>query len=224
MTHLDSLRRVPPPTAGRTRLALFDFDGTLADSFPVFAAIYGDVADRHGFRRFGPEEMDGLRTLGAREILAKAGVPMWKLPAIATDMRRRMAARVDEIGLFPGTAEMMEALVDAGVRIAVATSNGEETVRRVLGPSLAARVDQFGCGVALFGKGRTLRRILAAAKVAPGEAVLIGDELRDLEAAREAGVRFVGVAWGYTRPTALRAAGAAAVVERMDDLAAAVLA
>ncbi len=202
---------------------MFDFDGTLADSFPVFAATLGAVADRHGFRRFGPEEMDDLRALGAREILARAEVPLWKVPAIAADMRRRMAARIEEIRLFPGTAEMIEDLVAAGVRIAVATSNSEATVRRVLGADLAGRIDHYGCGVALFGKGRTIRRLLAAARVAPGEAVLVGDELRDLEAAREAGVRFVAVAWGYTLPTALAAAGADRLVDRMDGLAAAVL-
>ena len=43
------------------RLAIFDFDGTLADSFPFFVAVFNQVADQHAFNRIHPEELDALR-------------------------------------------------------------------------------------------------------------------------------------------------------------------
>ena len=46
------------------RLAIFDFDGTLADSFPYFVAVFNQVADRHAFNRIHPEELDSLRKQG----------------------------------------------------------------------------------------------------------------------------------------------------------------
>ena len=52
----------------RYRLAIFDFDGTLADSFPLVMTMMNDVADRFGFRRVGEGELDELRLCGAREI------------------------------------------------------------------------------------------------------------------------------------------------------------
>ncbi|MFV3332943.1 HAD hydrolase-like protein [Pseudomonas sp. NY15437] len=44
------------------RLAIFDFDGTLADSFPWFVGVFKQVADRHGFSRIHPQDLDSLRT------------------------------------------------------------------------------------------------------------------------------------------------------------------
>ncbi|WP_181707104.1 HAD hydrolase-like protein [Chthonobacter rhizosphaerae] len=205
------------------RLVLFDFDGTLADSFPFFAANMGVLADRHGFLRLPEHELDELRTLGAREILARARVPLWKLPVIAADFRRMMAERIDDIRLFPGTGEMLAALKAGGVRIGVVTSNSEANVRRALGRDLSALIDHYGCGLALFGKTRKLRQMLAAARIQPSGAVLVGDELRDLEAARQAGILFAAVTWGYTLGPALAAARPDLIVESMDALAASLL-
>ena len=47
-------------------LAVFDFDGTLADSFPFFASVYNALADRYGFRRVSAEEVTERRGCDAR--------------------------------------------------------------------------------------------------------------------------------------------------------------
>lgn len=201
------------------KVVIFDFDGTLADSLPFFRATFAEVADRHGFRSFAPEELDELRSLSAREIMARAGVPLWKVPAIATDFRRRMAERIGEIALFPGIEEALRGLQASGVRIAIATSNSEANVRAVLGSELQRTVSHFACGIALFGKARKLRQIIRSVGVQAGDAILVGDELRDLEAARSAGIPFAAVSWGYTEPDALRRAGPDRFVTNIEDLA-----
>lgn len=70
------------------RLAIFDFDGTLADSFPWFLSIMDQMADEFRFRRITPEEVGALSSLESREIIRRLDVPMWKLPLIATHMRK----------------------------------------------------------------------------------------------------------------------------------------
>jgi len=57
----------------------------------------------------------------------------------------------------------------------------------------------------LFGKGRALRRILRAEGVASAEAVYVGDEVRDIEAARSVGVTAVAATWGFQSEGILRA-------------------
>jgi phosphoglycolate phosphatase len=52
----------------RYRLAIFDLDGTLADSFPWFSRVLNDVADRYRFKRVAPQEIDALRTMDARAV------------------------------------------------------------------------------------------------------------------------------------------------------------
>lgn len=184
------------------RLAIFDFDGTLADSRTWVTSVFNDVAVRFAFRTLSADEIEEMRGRSNREIIRELGVPMWKLPLIARHMRGLAAEAADRIPLFPGIAPVLLALHDRGVRLAIASSNGEETVRRILGPELAAAFQQFECGISLFGKARRIRRIVRRSGVAASEAIFIGDETRDVEAAGQAGIAAGVVLWGYARPEA----------------------
>lgn len=200
------------------RLAIFDFDGTLSDSLPWFMGAMNDCADRFGFRKVDQHEMETLRGYDARRIIQHLRAPMWKMPAIARHMRERMAAEIGGIALFAGAREMLRALHDGGVRIAIVTSNSEANVRAVLGPGDAALVAHYGCGASVLGKRPKLRRVLRDAGIPAPQAISIGDELRDLHASRAEGIPFGAVTWGYTSAEALRAASPDAVFGTMDEI------
>jgi phosphoglycolate phosphatase len=202
----------------RYRLAIFDFDGTLADSFGWFSGVFNQVADRYRFRRTDAHELDDFRGRGAREIIARLGIPAWKLPLIARHIRRRMSAEIDLIATFPGTGDMLRGLAERGVRLAVVSSNAAANVRHVLGRDLAPLIHHYGCGASIFGKRAKLRAAGRAVGIAPAAAIAIGDELRDLHAARAAGIAFGAVTWGYTTPEALRAAGPDAIFASADEI------
>jgi phosphoglycolate phosphatase len=192
----------------RYRLAIFDFDGTLADSFPWVIGMMNDVADRFKFRRVADDEVESLRMCDAREIMRRLGIRRWKLPMIAHYVRSRMAADVEHIHLFPGTGEMLRELTEAGVKLAVVSANGETTIRKVLGEH-AALFEAYAGGVSLFGKRSKLMRMSKLTGVPPHEILVIGDEIRDLDATRAARMTFGAVSWGSTR--------AAAMLERAPD-------
>lgn len=208
----------------RYRLAIFDFDGTLADSFPWFMGAIDECADRFGFRRMEAHEVDTLRGYEARRVMAHLRAPLWKMPFIARHMRARMGAEIGTIALFPGVDRLLGELTAAGIRIAVVTSNAEENVRRVLGPRNAALVHHFECGVSILGKQPKLRKVLRAAGVPAAHAISIGDEIRDLHASRAAGIPFAAVGWGFTTLDALRAQAPDAVFETVDEMTAALTA
>ncbi|TXM75754.1 HAD hydrolase-like protein [Methylobacterium sp. WL103] len=215
------MTRVAP--GGGYRLVVLDFDGTLADTFPWFCGVLGTVADRYRFRRIAAHEVDELRTLPARAIMARLGVPRWKLPLITRHMHRLAARDAAELHLFPGIAEALAGLSEAGVATAVLSSNTEANVRRVLGPTVAGRIDRYACGASVFGKARRLRGLLRRMGIEPAGVLCIGDELRDLDAARAVGCAFWAVAWGYTDPAALAAAGPDRLLSEPAQLLEAVL-
>lgn len=192
--------------SGRCELAIFDFDGTLADTLPLFVPLTNALAERHRFRPIAAGEIDELRGLGARELMARLGIPAWKLHRIAADYRRLAEARTQPLPLFPGVPSMLARLSAAGIRLAVLSSNSGPVVERALG-AVRTHFEALDCGVSLFGKSRRLRRLVRAIGADPARAIYVGDELRDGAAAREAGIAFGGVAWGYARPDALRAGG-----------------
>lgn len=204
----------------RYKLVIFDFDGTLADSFPWFLGALNQVAGRYRFRKVEAHEVDTLRGYSGRQLLAHFRVPFWKMPFIARHMRALAARSTDTIRLFSGVDELLRELSDQGVELAIVSSNAEENIRAVLGPERAALIRYYECGTSLFGKAARFRRVLQRSGVRPGEALCIGDEIRDLEAARAVGIPSGAVSWGYATPEALKAHAPAKVFERVGDIAA----
>ena len=191
------------PRDTRYGLVIFDFDGTLADSFAAFVEVYAEVAPQHGLAPLDPQRLPALRGLPPRTLLRELQVPLWKVPGFTLAMRQAFAARAEPVALFPGATDLLRALRRHGVRTAIVSSNSGENVERVLGRKYAAMIDHYGCGASLLGKRRKLREALAAFDLPPAQVLCVGDEVRDAEAAAGLGLDFAGVAWGFATPAAL---------------------
>jgi phosphoglycolate phosphatase len=188
----------------RYQLLIFDFDGTLADSFPFFLDVFDTLADAHHFRRLDRDRLDVLRQYDLHQMMQHVGLPRWKLLPVGMHFRALMAQNIARIRLFDGMREFLRAAAANGTRLAIVSSNSEENVRAVLGAD-ADLVRHYECGVALFGKRRRLRHVVRSSGLAPERVLCLGDEVRDIEAAHAEGLAFAAVAWGYTAPEALQA-------------------
>ena len=189
----------------RYDLIIFDFDGTLADSLTWFRSVLGDVVDKHGLPPIDDERAEALRDLPPKTIMNELGIPSWKIPLLAADVRTRAAKNVDKIHLFDGVRDLVETLSDNGVKLAVVSSNGDTAVRAVLGDALCERFDIFACGAALFGKASIFRKVIRKAGTTPARTLSVGDEVRDIDAARETGCVAGAVSWGFATETILAA-------------------
>jgi phosphoglycolate phosphatase len=200
-------------------LAIFDFDGTLADSFPCFLAALNEAAARYGFRGIDAAEVGQLRGYSSWQVMEHIDVAMWQVPMITQFVRKRMAERIETVTLFPRMHEALEDLAARDVTVAVVSSNSEASIRHVLGHRLASLVSAYRCDVSIFGKRPKLRQVLAATGIGAPRAIAVGDEIRDLKAAHAEGIAFGGVSWGFTAPQALRAADADVMFEHVEDIA-----
>ncbi len=189
----------------RFNLVIFDFDGTLADSLGWFIGISDRLADEFGFDRIDKDQVAILRRHDAATLLRLHHVPLWKVPFIAARFRRLMAQQIHMIAPFPGIADLLDQLAQAGSTLAMVTSNSCANVRRVLGKKSAGLLAACEGGVSLFGKRTKLRKVLRASGIHPAQAIFIGDEVRDIEAARQAGIASGAVAWGFTDQDVLQA-------------------
>lgn len=202
---------------------LFDFDGTLADTFPAVVELLPRLARELRFRDPGPEGLQALRGLPTRRILSELRIAWWKVPLVVWRARALLRSRGGPVRLFPGVAGMLRDLDAAGTEWGIVTTNGLDTVREALRGGDAPEPGWLEAGVGLFGKRRRLQRMVQARGLDPSFVVLVADETRDLEAARSAGIPFLGVSWGYATPEVLRGAGTLDLVASVDDLRARLL-
>lgn len=200
------------------RLIIFDFDGTLGDTFGWFAGALNTIADKYRFKHVDPSEYETMRGLDARAVLKYLGVPLWKIPLIAGHMRKLMSQHIDQISLFEGIESVLRRLAEMGVTLAVVSSNSTENIRHVLGEPLASLIAYYECGVSVFGKEAKLKKILRQSGIPQSEAIYIGDEIRDHQAAQDVGIAFGGASWGYTAPQALQAHAPGDVLARVEDI------
>lgn len=180
-------------------MVIFDFDGTLADSFPWALSVADQLADKHGIMRIDRSQLEIMRGSTVKALLKLYKIPLWKLPWLLSDVRRLMSAGTGQIPMFAGIEHLLKRLSAQGIRLAVVTSNSYQNVQQVLGRETAALMDYYECGVGLFGKRDKFRKILKKSGMARNEIICIGDESRDIEAARSAGLGCGAVAWGYAR-------------------------
>jgi phosphoglycolate phosphatase len=199
-------------------LAIFDFDGTLADSFPFFVSVVNTLAHKHDFQPIDFREIETLRAYDAMKMLHHVGLPLWKMPLVGRDYQALMAKSVASIPLFPGVHELLRGLTANGVTTALVTSNSDNIVRKILGPENAALIAHFHCGVSMFGKRHKLREVLRKAHCPANRTIYIGDEARDFEAAKSEHIAFGAVSWGFNSLESLVTLGPQEVFARMDDI------
>jgi len=207
----------------RYDLVIFDFDGTLADSGAWFRSTINDVAQRYGFRQITDSELDELRGKRTIEIIRYLGVPSWKIPFIARHMRQLVARDAHLIGLFEGVGTLLTWLAERNVAIAIVTSNSEANVRRILGEVNSRRINDYACGASLLGKASKFNAVIKRQGARADRTIAIGDEARDIEAARKAGVAAGAVTWGYATIELLRAHQPDYLLSSMDDIRSAIV-
>jgi phosphoglycolate phosphatase len=185
---------------------IFDFDGTLADSMNHVLPLYNSVADGFGVPKVTVEDIPRLRRMSPREIMATYGVPLWKVPRILNAVRTLLRQHIDRLEPFGGINETLTGLRRAGARCLLLTSNSRDNVEAFLAHHNLHFFERLTCGSSLFGKGARLRTVLAQASLLAANVAYVGDEVRDIEAARSVGIQSIAVSWGYADRDTLRQA------------------
>lgn len=189
-------------------LLIFDFDGTLANTIETGIAIFNELAPSYGLKTVTVAEVVELRKLNTRALLDHVGISRLMAVKLGAHIRRVLHERMDSVGMIPGTRDMILELAAEGFRLGVITSNSAENVRSVL--RRFGLLDSFlfiEAGVSLFGKAQRILNVLKKTGVSAARTMYVGDETRDMEAARKARVGGVAVCWGTNGREAMETEG-----------------
>ena len=205
-------------------LVIFDWDGTLMDSMPRIVASMQAAARDMGLEVPEETRVHGVVGLGLPEAIASL------FPGIEQDALERLrqyyarhyieGERVPS-RLFPGAAEMLDGLRARGVGMAVATGKSRRGLERVWRHSGLGRYFVTSrCSDESISKPdpAMVTAILRETRVAPEQALVVGDTTFDMEMARRADVARVGVTWGAHEPELLMNHSPLALVDEMHEL------
>jgi N-acetyl-D-muramate 6-phosphate phosphatase len=205
---------------------LFDFDGTLADTAADLAAALNRLRRD---RAMAPLEVQTVRpyaSMGARGML-RIGFALKPEDAEFKTLREGFLRYYEEslcgeTCLFPQMRELLKTLEDQRIPWGIVTNKARRLAERI-SAFLEVRPDILvGGDDTPHLKPHPGSLLLAAEKLAlaPARCLYLGDDLRDIQAARAAGMRPVAVEWGYTSPdnAGPRAWNADTVIARPLDL------
>lgn len=185
---------------------IFDFDGTIGDTFRQGLEILNRMAPEFGYRPLvGDAEVEKARSMTTRQLMRHLGISNRKLPVIAARGVRELRARIGEVQPIAGVPEALRELHAQGRRLGIVTSNSEENVGLFLKNHGLEIFEFVRSSSRLLGKAREIRAAMKAQKFGPQDVMFVGDETRDIEACKRAGIRCAAVSWGYNSRASLEA-------------------
>lgn len=189
------------------RSVVFDLDGTLIDSVPDIAAALNRCLTEQGRAALDEEGVTRFVGGGARELVARAlgpdTPPAEVDSALENFLARYRAEPLALTRLYPGTRELIDALREADVPLAICTNKPQDLTMLILD-----RLNLTGhfsvvwggeLGKPLKPAAACLRTVCGTLGAEPGETIMVGDSLTDVEAARAAGCPVIVVSHGYER-------------------------
>lgn len=214
----------------RCHAAIFDLDGTLLDTLEDLAASMNRTLAAHGFP---PHPVDSYRYFVGQGMasLARATVPEGTAPEVADAVRKGME---EDYGAnwavatrpYPGILDAVAALRESNLPLAVFSNKPDQftkiVVERFFPGNMFAHVQGARPDVPMKPDPAGALEIARALGFSPESVAYIGDTDTDMKTGVAAGMRTIGVEWGF-RPELLRKSGAELIVARPEDLPGAVI-
>jgi phosphoglycolate phosphatase-like HAD superfamily hydrolase len=147
------------------------------------------------------------------------GYSWWQLPFLLVRGRRKMNGVIRQLQPFDGVSAVIRGLHSDGHKLFIVSSNSARNIRDFLRHhDLQGNFLEISGGIGLFGKAGALRRLLKKHRLQPADAVYIGDELRDVQAAKSIKLPVIAVSWGFARTIDLEALRPTALAKAPADL------
>lgn len=197
---------------------IFDFDGTLSDSREVMMLALGRLAGKYDCPEPKEEELAELNKLPIKERFKKMGVPISKIPEIIRDMQDTFVEHQDCLRPFPGVRECLLVLAERGFDLYILSTNTREVMVNFLKANDMDVFDGIISSPDLFGKHSTILKLLQKQGLSREEVLYVGDELRDIDACKSAGIKVLAVTWGHDSLALLKKGNPDYVVHTPEEI------
>jgi phosphoglycolate phosphatase len=198
---------------------IFDFDGTIADTLELGRKISNELAGKFHFKKINSsEELDYLRNLSTQDAIKAIGISYLKLPFVAANFRKRLAKNIDKLNPIEGIPEVIKHL-SRHYQLGILTSNSENNVNDFLrNHKLESFFSHLWTGINLFNKRNSIEKLIKKHQINVQTTLLIGDETRDIEAAKKCDLPIISVTWGFHSSEILKFYTPTYLIDKPSDL------
>lgn len=177
---------------------IFDFDGTLANTLETGVDIYNRIAHEYGCKRLQKENSRALQGKKPHDLMNELEVSLLKLPFILLRLRHELFLEIKNVKPFNGIVEALQHLKESGYSLGVVTSNSRKNVEQFFKEhDLLDLFNSIYTSKHLFGKDKVIARYMKVNNIEKESAIYVGDETRDIEAAKKVGISVIAVSWGF---------------------------
>jgi len=196
---------------------IFDFDGTLVDSFSCVVEKFNSMANDFNVSKISREDMAELRHLSSTDLIKYLKVPLYKIPYALHLARKHLKQEMHKLTPFAGIPQLLHNLDEAGFQLGIVTSNSKENVISWLESHQIKHYFNFiHVELGYFGKGRILKKVRQVHKT--GNSMYIGDETRDIVAAKQCNMASLAVTWGFNSEKILAQYNPHYIARRPEDI------
>jgi phosphoglycolate phosphatase len=197
---------------------IFDFDGTLADTlgFTVNSAI--EINRKLNLRHNEKVNFEKFRTMDSEEFFKSLKISNFDLLFFLFKYQRKLTKEINNTKTFDGLSGVLKELHNRGVVMGIATSNSKVNVRKFLRNNDLEYFDFIYSSLNYFNKSKIIEKAVKKSRRSKDNAIYVGDEVRDIKAAKKAGVKVASVTWGYNLEPVLSSFGPDYIISRPEDL------
>src|SRR3989338_698843 len=162
----------------RNHVLIFDFDGTIADTFHKLLEIGNRLSVEFDFKKIEDEEVEELKHKSARETIAHLNIPLLKIPQIIAKAKRELNKEIGLIKPIHGLKEILIQLKSLGLRMGILTSNSLKNVHNFLDNNSLNFFDFVQTTPKIWSKNRSLMTLIDKQHLKIADVIYIGDETR----------------------------------------------
>lgn len=200
------------------KVVVFDFDGTIADSFGDFVRIQDKISKQFGFISIKDYGIEKIREKTSRQVLRELKTPIFKLPLLLFLAKKEYNKTIHKAKTFPQMKETLIEMQKNEIHLGLVTSNSLENVHSFLKNNDLEYFDFIHTSSGLFGKRRKLKHVIQQRGYKVDNVFYVGDETRDIEASRIVGCKMISVAWGYNTWAALERFGTDYLINHPQEI------
>jgi len=198
------------------KLVIFDFDGCIANVEKAVKEGSHELILKYVKTNIDVEKV--ARNEGMAVMIKKSGISYWRVPRMIRKFRKKIGETFSSATPYYGMPKLLSDL-NKNYTVGITTSNSKSNVDKFLKKfKLTANFYFVKTNISLFTKAWWLRILIKKHGFKRNETVMIGDEIRDIEAAHKVGAKSIAVTWGLNTKKLLKQSNPDHIVDKPSDI------